>query len=64
MQHRHQRLQFSRTEPRLEPLDRLRSQGNLRHEHDGTLPLLQRVRNGLQVDFRLAAASDPVKQKG
>ena len=63
MQHRDQRLQFARTEPRLEPLDRLRRQRNFRHQHNRALALFQRVRDGLQINFRLAAAGDAVEKK-
>ena len=64
MQNRHERLQFAGTEPRLEPLDRLRRQRNFRHEHNRAFALLQRVREGLQINFRFAGAGDAVQQKG
>ena len=63
VQDRHERLQFPGTEPRLETLDRLRRQRNFRHQHDGAFPLLQRVRDGLQINFGLAGAGNAVKQK-
>ena len=63
VQHRHQRLHAARAEPRLEPLDRLRRQRNLRHQHDRAFALLQRVVDRLQVDLRLAAAGDAVQQE-
>ena len=55
MQHRDERLQFAGAEPRLEPLHRLRRQRNFRHQHNRAFALLQRVREGLQINFRLAA---------
>ena len=64
MQHRDERLQFSGTEPRLESFDGLRRQRNFRHEHDGAFALFQRVREGLQINFRFAGAGDAVKKKG
>jgi hypothetical protein len=54
MQHRYQRLQFPGTKPRLEPLDGLRCQRNFRHEHNGAFALLQRVGDGLEIDFGFA----------
>ena len=59
-----ERLQFAGTEPRLESLDGLRRERNFRHEHDRALALFQRVREGLEIDFRLAAAGDAMEQKG
>ena len=63
VQHRHERLQFAGAEPRLEALDGLRRQGNFRHQHDRALALLQRVGDGLQINFRLAGAGDAVQQE-
>ena len=61
VQHRDQRLQRAGTEPRLEALDRLRRERDLRHEDDRALALFQRVGDGLQIDLRLAAAGDAVE---
>jgi len=63
MQHRHQRLQFSRAEPRLEPLDGLRRQGNFWHEDDRALALFQRVGDRLEINFRLAGAGDAIQEE-
>ena len=63
MQDGDKRLQFSRTEPRLEPLHRLRRQRNFRHEHDRALTLLQRVRDGLQIHLRLARTRDAMQKE-
>ena len=60
VQHRHRVARAG--EPALEPLDRLRRQGNLRHQHERAPTLRARHRDGLQVDLRLAAAGDPVQQ--
>ena len=43
VQHRHQRLESARAEPGLEPLDRLRREGDLRHKYQCLLPLRQVV---------------------
>ena len=63
VQHRHQRLERAGTEPRLEPLDRLRRQRNLRHQHDAALALLQRVGEACKIHLGLAAAGHPVQQE-
>ena len=47
-----------------EAAHRLRRERDLGHEHDGTLPLLKKARDRLEVDFRLAAARDTVQQHG
>ena len=44
--------------PRREPSNRLRRQRDLRHQHDCLLAALHHFANALQVNFRLAAASD------
>src|SRR2546427_343938 len=49
-------------EPRAEPFDGLRCQRNLGHEQDRVLALMQRVFDGLQIDFRLAAPGDAVNK--
>jgi hypothetical protein len=64
MEYRDERLQLSRAEPRLEALDCLRCECDFRHEHDRTFALLQRVRDGLQIDFRLTGAGDAVQEEG
>ena len=64
VQHRHQRLQRTGAEPRLEPLDGLRRERNFRHQHNRALALLQGVGDGLQIDLRLAAAGDAVEEEG
>ena len=48
VEHGDLRLQRAVAEARLEALDGLRRKRNLRHEHDGALPLRQRVRDGLR----------------
>src|SRR5438876_7562029 len=58
-----QRLQLPGTEPGLEAFNRLGRQRNFRHEHNGPLALLERVGDGLEIDFRLAAAGGAVKEK-
>src|SRR5882757_4106184 len=63
MQHGNERLPFPRTEPRLEPLDGLRRERNFRHEHNRAFALFERVRDGLQIDLRLAGAGDAVQKK-
>ena len=64
VQHGDERLQRAGAEAGLEAFDGLRREGNLRHEHDGALPLPQRVRNGLEVYLRLARAGDAVQEEG
>ncbi len=49
--------------PRRHPPDRLRRQGDLRHQKERLPPLRQRQFNRPQVDFRLAAARDAVQQE-
>ena len=61
MQNRDERLQFARTEPRLESFNGLRRQRNFWHEHNCAFALFQRVRQRLQINFRLAAAGDAMK---
>ena len=63
VQHCHQRLLRPLTEPRFEPLHRLRCQRDFRHEHDRPLPLAKRMLDRLQVHLRLAAAGHAVQQK-
>ena len=63
VQHGDQCLLRPVAESRLEPLDCLRRQRNLRHEHDGALPLAKRVRDRLQIHLRLAAAGHAVQQE-
>ena len=46
-----------------EPLHRLRSQADLRHQDQRLLPLLDGLLDGAEVDFRLAAAGDAVQQE-
>ena len=61
VQHGDQCLLRPVAEPRLEPLNRLRRQRNLRHQHDGALPLAKRVCDRLQIHLRLAAAGHAVQ---
>ena len=63
VQHGHQRLQRAGTEAGLEPLDRLRRQRDFRHQHNRALALLQGVGDGLQINFRLAAAGHAVQEE-
>ena len=64
MQHGDERLQFPRTKSRLESLHRLRRERDFRHEHNRALPLLQRVRDGLEINFCFARAGDTVEEEG
>ena len=64
MQHGDERLELAGTEARLESFDGLRRERNFRHQHDGALALLERVREGLEINLGLAAAGDAVEQKG
>ena len=49
MQHRDARAKTAR-----EAAHRLRRERDLRHQHDGAASLRELVRNGLEIDFRLA----------
>ncbi len=64
VQHCHQRLQRAGTEPRLESLDGLRRERDLRDEDNCALALFQRMGDGLQINLRLAAAGNAVEEKG
>ena len=64
VQHGDKCLKLAGTEARLEPLDRLRCQGNLRHQHDGSPALLKRAGDGLQINLGLAGAGDAVEEEG
>src|SRR6266705_3226547 len=64
VQHGDERLQTSRTEARLKSFDGLWGERNLRHQNDRSFALLQSVRNGLEIDFGLAAAGDAVEEEG
>ena len=59
MQHGDERLEFAGTESRLESLDGLRRERNLRHEHDGALALFERVGEGLQINLGFALPVTP-----
>ena len=51
-------------EPQPEPLDRLRRQADLRHQHDRLPPVADHLLDRLDVDLRLAAAGDAVEEDG
>ena len=51
-----------RAEPRAEPLDRLRRQADLRHQHDRLPAEVDHLLDRLDVDLGLAAAGDAVDQ--
>ena len=63
VQHGDLRLKRPVAEAGLEALDRLRRERNLWHEHDGSLPLRQRVCDALEIDFGLPRAGDAVEEK-
>ena len=50
-------------EPGAEAVDRLGSEGDFRHQHNGIAAFFQNMPDRLQIDFRLAAASDAVKKQ-
>ena len=60
----YERAQRAGAEARLEALDRLRRERNLRHQNDCAFALFQRVSKGLEINLGLAAAGDAVEQKG
>src|SRR5438552_19057062 len=64
VQHGDECLQTSRTKARLKSFDSLWREGNLRYQNNRALALLQRMRNGLEIDFGLAAAGDAVEEEG
>ena len=49
-------------EARAEATDRLRREGDLRHQHDDPEPALERARRGLEIHLRLPAPRRPVEQ--
>ena len=56
VQHGH--LVLHRGEAGLETADRLRCEGNLRHQHEHGFPAIQHVPRGLQIDLGLAGTGD------
>src|ERR1041385_4717434 len=62
VQHGDKSAQRSRTKARLELLDGLRRERNLRHEHDGAFPSLQCVGDGLKIDFRFARTGNAMER--
>ena len=63
VQHRHQGRVRPGAEPGFEALHGLRREGDFGHEHDAALALRQGVRQGLQINLRLAAPRDAVQQE-
>ena len=63
VQNGNERLQFTGTESSFKSFNRLWRQRNLRHEHNRTLALPQRIREGLKINFRLAATSNAMQKK-
>src|SRR5258706_1110884 len=63
VQHGDKRLQRTGAEPGFEALDRLRSERYLRHQDDGPFFLVERLRDRLQIDFRLSAACDSMEEE-
>ena len=53
VQHSHQCLERPCAKTRLETLNRLRRERNFRHQHNRPFPLLQRMRNRLQIHLCL-----------
>ena len=50
-------------EPGTEAVDRLGSEGDFRHQHNGIAAFFQNMSDCLQIDFRLSAASDTMKKQ-
>ncbi len=63
VQHSDECLEFAGAEPRFESFDGLRRERNLRHKHNRSLALFERVCDGLQVNFGFARTGDAVKKE-